>query len=57
MKRLVLALAVIGSLLFAAGASANGRDRNDDRIPHRWEKQHGLSLKVNQAAGTRTTTA
>ena len=47
MKRLVLALAVIGSLLFAAGASAS--DRNRDRIPDRWEKQHDLSLKVNQA--------
>ena len=27
----------------------DGRDRNDDRIPDRWEKQHGLSLKVDQA--------
>jgi hypothetical protein len=49
MKRLVLALTVIGSLLFAAGASASGGDRNGDRIPDRWEKRHSLSLEVNQA--------
>jgi hypothetical protein len=47
-KRLTLVLAVIGSLLFAASASASGRDANRDRIPDRWEKQHGLSLKVKQ---------
>ena len=47
MKRLVLALAVLGSLLFAASASAS--DRNRDRIPDRWEKKHDLSLQVNQA--------
>jgi len=47
-KRLTLALALMGSLLFAASASAHGRDANRDRIPDRWEKQHGLSLKVKQ---------
>lgn len=29
-------------------ASAAARDRNHDRIPDRWEKRHGLSLKVKQ---------
>jgi hypothetical protein len=45
-KRLTLALALIGSLLFAASASAH--DANSDRIPDKWEKRHGLSLKVKQ---------
>ena len=48
MKRLTLVLALIGSLLFVASASASGRDANRDRIPDRWEKRHGLSLKVKQ---------
>jgi hypothetical protein len=41
------ALVLIATLGLAATAGA--RDRNDDRIPDRWEKRHGLSLKVNQA--------
>ncbi len=45
--RLTLVLAVVGSLLLAGSVSA--RDVNRDRIPDRWEKRHGLSLKVNQA--------
>jgi hypothetical protein len=47
-KRLIVVLALLGSLLFAASASAGGRDANGDRIPDRWEKKHGLSLKVEQ---------
>jgi hypothetical protein len=47
-KRLFLVLALIASLLFAASASASARDANRDRIPDRWEKRHGLSLKVKQ---------
>jgi hypothetical protein len=47
--RLILVLALLSSLLFAASASASGRDANHDRIPDRWEKHHGLSLKVKQA--------
>jgi len=47
-RRLTLMLALIGTLLFAASASAHGRDANRDRIPDRWEKHHGLSLKVKQ---------
>jgi hypothetical protein len=48
--RLTLVLALLGSLLFAASASAHGRDGNRDRIPDRWEKQHGLSLNVKQTS-------
>jgi hypothetical protein len=44
----MLVLVLLGSLLFAASASANGRDANRDRIPDRWEKKHGLSLNVKQ---------
>jgi hypothetical protein len=45
---LAAALAVAASLLFTAVAGASGGDRNRDRIPDRWEKQHHLSLKVKQ---------
>lgn len=48
MRRLTLVFALIASLLFAASASASARDANRDRIPDRWEKKHGLSLKVKQ---------
>jgi hypothetical protein len=47
-KRLTLVLALIGSLVLAASASAS--DANRDNIPDRWEKRHGLSLKVKQSA-------
>jgi hypothetical protein len=47
-RRLTLVFALIASLLFAASASASARDANRDRIPDRWEKKHGLSLKVKQ---------
>ena len=39
--------ALVLALLLPAAASA--KDRNHDRIPDRWERSHGLSLKVNQA--------
>jgi hypothetical protein len=42
------AFVLAGSLVLAGAASASG-DRNRDRIPDRWERQHHLSLKVNQA--------
>jgi hypothetical protein len=45
---LAASLAVAASLLLAGVASAHGGDRNHDRIPDRWEKQHHLSLKVKQ---------
>jgi hypothetical protein len=41
-------LALVASLLLATFASAGG-DRNRDRIPDRWEKQHHLSLRVDQS--------
>lgn len=43
------ALAITACLLIAGSASARGVDRNNDRLPDRWEKKHGLSLKVKQA--------
>ncbi|WP_028059955.1 hypothetical protein [Candidatus Solirubrobacter pratensis] len=42
------AVTVAASLLFTATAGAHGTDRNRDRIPDRWEKQHHLSLKVKE---------
>lgn len=41
---------VIGSLalLAALSGSATAADRNDDRIPDRWELRNGLSLDVSQ---------
>jgi hypothetical protein len=44
---LVMLLALAGMLLVAGSASA--KDRNNDRIPDRWEKRHHLSLQHNQA--------
>jgi hypothetical protein len=44
-----LVIALVASLSLAAAAPAKARDRNHDRIPDRWEKRHGLSLKVKQA--------
>ncbi|MEO8092858.1 MAG: hypothetical protein ABI726_09145 [bacterium] len=44
----VLALA-LGLLAIALPSGAAASDRNHDKIPDRWEKRHGLSLKVNQA--------
>jgi hypothetical protein len=52
---LLLALLVAPSALAQrSGHQAKARvakksDRNRDRIPDRWERRHGLSLKVNQA--------
>jgi hypothetical protein len=48
LKRLAVVLVLMGSLFLALGASAQARDRNSDRLPDRWEKKHGLSLKVKQ---------
>jgi hypothetical protein len=47
-RRLALALAVVGALLLATAGQASARDRNNDRLPDRWERHHGLSLKVKQ---------
>jgi hypothetical protein len=43
----VVAALGVAALMIPSVAAA--KDRNHDRIPDRWEKRHGLSLKVNQA--------
>lgn len=45
---LVVAIAALGAALIAAPAQA-AKDRNHDKIPDRWERQHDLSLKRDQA--------
>lgn len=37
------------ALLAVLPAAAGARDRNDDGLPDRWERRHGLSLRVDQA--------
>lgn len=44
-----LALALGALALLAMPGLAAAKDRNNDRIPDRWEKRHKLSLEVNQA--------
>ena len=44
-----LALALEALALLAMPGLAAAKDRNNDRIPDRWEKRHKLSLKFNQA--------
>ena len=46
---LATCLVVAALALCAPAAIAAGTDRNKDRIPDRWEKANGLSLKSNQA--------
>jgi hypothetical protein len=42
-------LAALGAVaLLALPSVAAAKDRNNDRIPDRWEKRHNLSLKVKQ---------
>jgi hypothetical protein len=45
------ALMIVALLVaaFALAGTASAKDRNNDRIPDRWEKHYKLSLKVNQA--------
>jgi hypothetical protein len=45
---LVVAIAALGAALIAAPAQA-AKDRNHDKIPDRWEREHDLSLKRDQA--------
>lgn len=47
--RITWTVALALALSLGAIATASAQDRNHDRIPDRWERQHGLSLKVNQA--------
>jgi hypothetical protein len=44
----ILALALGLMAITASTAMAGGRDSNNDRIPDRWEKNHGLSTHVKQ---------
>jgi hypothetical protein len=44
-----LALALGALALLAMPSLAAAKDRNNDRIPDRWEKRHKLSLKVDQS--------
>ena len=45
---ILAALSVLMVAVVPASALASRGDRNRDRIPDRWEKRHGLSLKVDQ---------
>ena len=45
---LAVSLCLTASLVLAGAVVAGDGDRNDDRIPDRWEKRHNLSLKVKQ---------
>jgi hypothetical protein len=44
----MLLVALCALALLALPSVAAAKDRNNDRIPDRWEKRHGLSLKVKQ---------
>ncbi len=50
-KGLIGALLVgaLGLMALVLPGVAAAKDRNHDRIPDRWEKRHGLSLRANQA--------
>jgi hypothetical protein len=45
----VAAVGVLALLLAASAGTAVAKDRNNDRIPDKWEKRFHLSLNVNQA--------
>src|SRR5215813_4069817 len=45
----LLAMALGAVAIFVLPGLASAKDQNRDRIPDQWEKQHHLSLKVNQA--------
>src|SRR3954468_9651027 len=47
LRALVIAALGVAALMLPSVAAA--KDRNHDRIPDRWEKRHGLSLRGNQA--------
>lgn len=50
LKSFVIMIAAVASLLaLVATASAVSGDRNNDGIPDRWAKKHGLSASKNQA--------
>jgi hypothetical protein len=47
--RITLGAAVV-TVMLAASGTALAADRNDDGIPDRWEKRHGLSLGKDQSS-------
>jgi hypothetical protein len=48
-RGLLLTAALCALALLAIPSVSAAKDRNNDRIPDKWEKTHKLSLKVNQA--------
>jgi hypothetical protein len=44
-----IAAVLVASLFALPALASNGRDRNGDRIPDRWEAKYDLSLSKNQA--------
>ena len=44
-----IAVAALASLALALPGAASAGDGNDDGIPDRWEREHGLSLNKDQA--------
>ena len=47
-NRLAVAIALGVLAILALPSLAAAKDRNNDRIPDRWEKRHDLSLHVKQ---------
>jgi hypothetical protein len=47
---LVASLAALALLALPGAALAKGKDADHDKLPDRWEKQHGLSTKKKDAA-------
>jgi hypothetical protein len=50
MKRLTIAATVVAALLVLPGVAV-AKDRDGDKLPDRWEKQHGLSTSSASAKG------
>jgi hypothetical protein len=48
-SRIAWTITLALALSLGAIATASAKDRNQDRIPDRWERQNDLSLQVNQA--------
>ena len=49
-RKLITGIAgVAAALVLAVPALGQGRDGNGDRLPDSWERQHHLTLNVNQA--------
>ena len=44
----IILASLVALVAISAPATAAARDRNRDRIPDRWERSYGLSLKVDQ---------